>query len=71
MPARKSAIRSGVQYSGGSTMTQNATERNRMQLGLFMPNCSYAYSISTYKPDPLMKTLIAALIQIARAILSL
>ena len=23
-----------------------------MQLGLFMPNCSYAFSISTYKPDP-------------------
>jgi len=23
-----------------------------MQLGLFMPNCSNAYSISTYKPDP-------------------
>ena len=33
-------------------MTQHATERNRMQLGLFMPNCSHAYSISTYKPDP-------------------
>ncbi len=25
---------------------------NAMQLGLFMPNCSYGYSISTYKPDP-------------------
>jgi alkanesulfonate monooxygenase SsuD/methylene tetrahydromethanopterin reductase-like flavin-dependent oxidoreductase (luciferase family) len=23
-----------------------------MQLGLFMPNCSYAYSMSTYKPEP-------------------
>ena len=27
-------------------------DRSPMQLGLFMPNCSYAYSISTYKPDP-------------------
>ncbi len=26
--------------------------RGPMQLGLFMPNCSYAYSISTYKPEP-------------------
>ena len=26
--------------------------RKPLQLGLFMPNCSYAYSISTYKPDP-------------------
>jgi dimethylsulfone monooxygenase len=24
---------------------------NSLQLGLFMPNCRYAYSISTYKPD--------------------
>jgi len=24
---------------------------DRLQLGLFMPNCRYAYSISTYKPD--------------------
>jgi len=23
-----------------------------LQLGIFMPNCSHAYSISTYKPDP-------------------
>ncbi len=27
-------------------------ERGPLQLGLFMPNCSYAYSISSYKPDP-------------------
>jgi len=27
-------------------------DQNLMQLGLFMPNCSYAYSISSYKPDP-------------------
>ena len=34
-------------------MSQVGTrERSQMQLGLFMPNCSYAYSISTYKPDP-------------------
>lgn len=26
--------------------------RQHMQLGLFMPNCSYGYSISSYKPDP-------------------
>ena len=26
--------------------------RQPLQLGIFMPNCSYAYSISTYKPDP-------------------
>lgn len=26
--------------------------RQYMQLGLFMPNCSYGYSISSYKPDP-------------------
>jgi dimethylsulfone monooxygenase len=27
------------------------TPRAPLSLGLFMPNCSYAYSISTYKPD--------------------
>ena len=27
-------------------------ERDSLQLGIFMPNCSYAYSISTYKPEP-------------------
>lgn len=27
-------------------------QRGTLALGLFMPNCSYAYSISTYKPDP-------------------
>ena len=26
--------------------------RQYMQIGLFMPNCSYGYSISSYKPDP-------------------
>ena len=26
--------------------------REPLSLGLFMPNCSYAYSISTYKPHP-------------------
>ena len=28
------------------------TQREGLQLGIFMPNCSYAYSISTYKPEP-------------------
>ncbi len=28
------------------------TQRDSLQLGIFMPNCSYAYSISTYKPEP-------------------
>ena len=28
------------------------TARAPLSLGLFMPNCSYAYSISTYKPVP-------------------
>jgi len=27
-------------------------EREPMSLGIFMPNCSYTASISTYKPDP-------------------
>ncbi len=27
-------------------------EREGLKLGIFMPNCSHAYSISTYKPDP-------------------
>ena len=31
---------------------ENSQSRNPMQLGLFMPNCSNAYSMSTYKPDP-------------------
>jgi FMNH2-dependent dimethyl sulfone monooxygenase len=26
--------------------------RPPLKLGIFMPNCSYGYSISTYKPDP-------------------
>lgn len=26
--------------------------RNQIQLGLFMPNCSYSFSFSSYKPDP-------------------
>ncbi len=28
------------------------TNRDKLKLGLFMPNCSYWASISTYKPDP-------------------
>lgn len=33
-------------------MTASASSgRRRMQLGLFMPNCSNAYSMSTYKCD--------------------
>ena len=31
-------------------MTQ--TEREPLQLGIFMPNCSNAYSISTYRTGP-------------------
>src|ERR1700737_1006867 len=27
-------------------------QREPMSLGIFMPNCSYTASISTYKPDP-------------------
>ena len=30
----------------------NDEQRAPLQLGLFMPNCSYTASISTYKPDP-------------------
>ena len=26
--------------------------RDKLQLGLFMPNCSYSLSFSSYKPDP-------------------
>lgn len=29
-----------------------ATERDGLRLGIFMPNCSYGTSISSYKPDP-------------------
>ncbi len=27
-------------------------QRDRLKLGVFMPNCSYSMSISTYKPEP-------------------
>src|SRR3546814_10712610 len=29
-----------------------AEQRAELSLGIFMPNCSYSCSISTYKPDP-------------------
>ena len=28
------------------------SEREPFQLGIFMPNCSHAYCISSYKPEP-------------------
>ena len=28
------------------------SNKNQVQLGLFMPNCSYSFSFSSYKPDP-------------------
>jgi FMNH2-dependent dimethyl sulfone monooxygenase len=33
-------------------VTSHKAARGPLQLGVFMPNCSYAYSISTYKPEP-------------------
>jgi dimethylsulfone monooxygenase len=42
-------------FSRNQELDMSALQNNeprRMQLGLFMPNCSNAYSISTYKPDP-------------------
>ncbi len=33
-------------------MTVTQTEREPLQLGIFMPNCSNAYSISTYRTGP-------------------
>ncbi len=34
------------------SQAENDAPRGPLQLGLFMPNCSYTASISTYKPDP-------------------
>ena len=31
---------------------KSTPNRNKLQLGLFMPNCSYSLSFSSYKPDP-------------------
>jgi FMNH2-dependent dimethyl sulfone monooxygenase len=44
-----SKIRSGATRAQGAGDRQ---QRGPLSLGLFMPNCSNAYSISTYKPVP-------------------
>ncbi len=33
-------------------LASQSEQREPLALGIFMPNCSYAYSISTYKPEP-------------------
>ena len=37
---------------GASSAILGGEQREPLRLGLFMPNCSNAYSISTYKPVP-------------------
>jgi dimethylsulfone monooxygenase len=38
--------------AGAPRAAADAGQRGPLSLGLFMPNCSNAYSISTYKPEP-------------------
>ena len=44
----------------------SVSKDSSLQLGLFMPNCSYSFSFSSYKPEPMDWTY-ASNLEIARA----